>query len=404
MTVQSRGPLARVVAIENGVAHLSLVNGGRATVSPVDPNTIAIGDIFYVDEGADRIDRAPAEVWPEATRLGVVQYLHESHVVLHADHQSVMVSPPSFEVRVGNTVKFGEVAGILAIVSETPLPIPSLDIDELVDVSKYRVSLDDIDDVIDDFIGSESTKRRVRHVVDLPLERPELFTAIGAGAITGALFYGPPGTGKTMLARIIAKKANVPLFVVRGPEVDSKYVGTAERTLRTIFESAKSLPRAIIVLDELDAIAPARGANVHRSDNKIVATLLALMDGVVSKGDIFVIGTTNLPESLDTALLRSSRFHWQIEFPLLDEAQRLRLLERAASTIRIGKRVDLARLAAGTHGWSGDDINGIWREAQVLAVSDGRASINSEDAFEGLARLEKQRQNRQMNGGARRDV
>jgi transitional endoplasmic reticulum ATPase len=354
-----QGSLARVVAIEKDIVHLALANGSRATATPAGQLGLVVGDIAYIDTSGSSLTKAPQSVWPEAAQIGVVIYADDQQVILHSDHRSVIVASPTYSLTIGSTVKFAEVSGIQAVLSDTPLSIPSLDYDELVDISKYRVPLSKITDTLDAFIGSELTKRRAKQIVELPLKHPELFKSIGAGKINGALFYGPSGTGKTMLARIIAKNLGAELFVVRGPEVDSKWVGTSERTLRAIFDEARRHPRAIIVLDELDALAPRRGPNTHHSDNKVVATLLSLLDGVASDGDAFVIGTTNLPQSVDTALLRSSRFHWQIEFPLPDERERLGLLSSAASRISVGDDIDLASAVENTAGWSGDDINGI---------------------------------------------
>jgi transitional endoplasmic reticulum ATPase len=394
VSVKKAGLLARVSAIEDGTIHLRLANGSDATVGPASEIALRVGDVAYVDVEANTITPAPRSVWPESVVLGVVQHVGKDSVVLYSDHRSVIVDLPSFELKVGFTVRFAEVRGIEEVISDVPLGVPSLDIDELVDVSKFRVPASELTDTMADFVGSTMTKRRVRSVVEFPLTRAKLFASIKADKIAGALFYGPPGTGKTMLARIIAKSVGAPLYVIRGSEVSTKWVGSSEQKLRAIFDDARKQPSAIIVLDELDALAPVRGMDTHHHDAKLVSTLLAELDGVTHEGDVFVIGTTNLPQSIDPALLRSSRFHWQIEFPLPNDAERLELLGSKGSHLRLNSDVNMQELVGPTKGWSGDDINGIWREAALLAVADDRGEIRNEDVAEAVRRLTRQHKSR----------
>ena len=150
--------------------------------------------------------------------------------------------------------------------------------------------------------------RRVREMIELPLRFPQVFERLGIQPPKGVLLYGPPGTGKTVIARAVANETDAWFTHISGPEIIGKFYGESEERLRNIFEEAQSRSPSIIFIDEIDAIAPKREdmGGEKQVERRVVAQLLALMDGLESRGQIVVIGATNIPNSLDPAL-RSSK-------------------------------------------------------------------------------------------------
>jgi SpoVK/Ycf46/Vps4 family AAA+-type ATPase len=158
----------------------------------------------------------------------------------------------------------------------------------------------------DDVGGLEHAKRELLDVIRLPLERPELF-ASGVRQRSGVLMYGPPGTGKTFLAKAVATECGLAFLSVKGPELLNMYVGESERNVRAVFDKAREASPCVIFFDELDALAPNRGGGGGVMD-RVVAQLLAELDGMQTNQKLFVIGATNRPDLLDAALLRPGRF------------------------------------------------------------------------------------------------
>lgn len=158
----------------------------------------------------------------------------------------------------------------------------------------------------------------IREMVEVPLTRPELYTHFAMTPPRGLLLYGPPGTGKTLLAHTIASSLGVPAFSIAGASLSSPYHGETEASLRAVFEQAKAASPAIIVLDEVDALAPKR-EDAGEVEKRVVAELLTLMDGLQSKSggedkvQIMVIACTNRPNAIDAALRRPGRFDKEIE-------------------------------------------------------------------------------------------
>ena len=167
----------------------------------------------------------------------------------------------------------------------------------------------------EDIGGLSRQVRRVREMIELPLMHPEVFLHLGIEAPKGVLLYGPPGTGKTLIARAVAHEVGVQFFHVNGPEIIDKLYGQSEAHLRNMFKEAEAAAPAIIFIDEIDAIAPKRGAlsGDRQVERRVVAQLLALMDGLKARGQITVIAATNMPDELDPALRRPGRFDREIE-------------------------------------------------------------------------------------------
>ncbi|KSW11519.1 AAA family ATPase [Pyrodictium occultum] len=220
----------------------------------------------------------------------------------------------------------------------------------------------------EDIGGMKDIIQRVRELVELPLKHPEIFKRLGIEPPKGVLLYGPPGVGKTLLAKAIANETNAYFIAINGPEIMSKYYGESEQRLREIFEEAKKHAPSIIFIDEIDAIAPKRDEVVGEVERRVVAQLLALMDGLESRGDVIVIAATNRPNALDPALRRPGRFDREIEIPLPDKQGRLEILQIHTRSMPLAEDVDLERIAEMTRGYSGADLAALVREAAMHAL------------------------------------
>jgi len=220
----------------------------------------------------------------------------------------------------------------------------------------------------EDVGGLRPQLQRIREIIELPLRYPQMFDRLGIAAPKGVLLYGPPGTGKTLIARTIASEAHAKFFSVSGPEIVHKFYGESEAHLRKIFEEAGRQGPSIIFLDEIDSIAPRRERVSGEVEKRVVAQLLALMDGLARRQNVIVIAATNLPDSLDPALRRPGRFDREIEIPVPDRAGRAEILEIHAHGMPLSAEVSLASFAARTHGFVGADLEALCREAAMRCL------------------------------------
>ena len=222
----------------------------------------------------------------------------------------------------------------------------------------------------EDIGGLHREVARVREIIELPLKYPEVFAHLGIDAPKGVLLYGPPGTGKTLIARAIAHEANVHFIHVNGPEIIDKFYGASEAQLRKMFDEAERNAPAIIFIDEIDAIAPKREemSGDRQVERRVVAQLLALMDGLELRGQVVIIAATNIPDALDPALRRPGRFDREIEIGIPDREGRREALEIHSRGMPLADAVDLERLAGITHGFVGADLAALCREAAMSAL------------------------------------
>jgi transitional endoplasmic reticulum ATPase len=216
--------------------------------------------------------------------------------------------------------------------------------------------------------GLENELRLVREMVELPLRYAEVFEKLGIEAPKGVLLYGPPGTGKTLIARAIASETKLHFIRVNGPEIIHKFYGESEARLREIFEEASLKAPSVIFIDEIDAIAPKRAEVLGDVEKRVVAQLLALMDGMVSRGHVIVIGATNIPEVIDPALRRPGRFDREVVIPVPNVEGRRAILKIHSSRMPLAPDVDLDRLASITHAFVGADIEALCKEAGMVAL------------------------------------
>ncbi len=233
----------------------------------------------------------------------------------------------------------------------------------------------------EDVGGLHQELSRIREMVELPLKHPELFERLGIEPPRGVLLYGPPGSGKTLIAKAVANETDASFFHVSGPEIIHKFYGESEAHLRAIFEKARAQAPSIIFIDEIDAIATKREEvrGDQAVERRVVAQLLALMDGLESRGQVVVIGATNLPDVLDPALRRPGRFDREIEIDAPDRAGRLGILEIHTRGMPLAPDVSLDRLAETTHGFVGADLAALGREAAMAALRRAMPRFRLED-------------------------
>ena len=269
------------------------------------------------------------------------------------DEISVMILGNSMDFKINktspkNVVKIDR-STTLSILTET-----SVD-------KKLRVTYEEVG-------GLQAEVKAMREIVELPLRHPELFSRLGVESHSGILLYGPPGCGKTLIAKVLASESEANMYSINGPEIMNKYYGETEARLRDIFKEAKDNSPSIIFIDEIDAIAPKREEAYGDVEKRVVAQLLALMDGLTDRGNVIVLGATNRPDSVDPALRRPGRFDREVEISVPNEDGRLEVLQIHTRGMPISDEVDLKELAAELHGYTGADIKSLCRESAMKAI------------------------------------
>jgi transitional endoplasmic reticulum ATPase len=216
--------------------------------------------------------------------------------------------------------------------------------------------------------GMKEQIKRLREIVELPMRHPEVFARLGIEPHSGILMYGSPGCGKTLIAKALASESEANFFIINGPEIMNKYYGETEARLRDIFKEARESAPSIIFIDEIDAIAPKREEAFGDVEKRVVAQLLALMDGMSERGQVIVLGATNRSESLDPALRRPGRFDREIEIGVPNVEGRLEILQIHTRGMPLSEDIDLQELAARFHGYTGADIKALCREAAMKSL------------------------------------
>jgi len=230
----------------------------------------------------------------------------------------------------------------------------------------------------DDIAGNEEAKRDMREIVDF-LKTPEKFRSYGITVPRGIILYGPPGTGKTLLAKALAGTANVNFIATSGSDFMEKYVGVGASRVRDLFKKARENAPAIIFIDEIDAIAKARGLNTHDERDQTLNQILAEMDGFKTNENVIVIAATNRIEVLDKAILRAGRFDRHIYIPLPDIKTRYEILKIHARNKPLAPNIDLMQIARTCLYMSGADLANLLNEAGIYAVRNNHPYITQDD-------------------------
>ena len=236
----------------------------------------------------------------------------------------------------------------------------------------------------DDVGGLSNVKDAVMETIQLPLERPELFSE-GMKKRSGILFYGPPGTGKTLFAKAIATEFSLNFFSVKGPELLNMYIGESEANVRRVFQKARDARPCVVFFDELDSVAPKRGNQgdsggvMDRIVSQLLAELDGMSDGKVPSGGVFVIGATNRPDLLDQALLRPGRFDKMLYLGIADtHDKQLTILEALTRKFISHPDLSLRRVAGRLpFTYTGADLYALCSDAMLKAIIRQAAAVDT---------------------------
>ena len=224
--------------------------------------------------------------------------------------------------------------------------------------------------------GADKAIQLMRELVELPLRFPELWTTAGVPTPKGVLLHGPPGCGKTLIANALVEETGAHVVVVNGPEIMARKGGESEANLRQAFEEAIEKAPSIIFMDELDSIAPKRDQAQGETEKRVVSQLLTLMDSLKPSSNVMVIGATNRPNVIETALRRPGRFDRELEIPIPDEDGRLEILKIKTKDMKIDPDVDLFQIARDTHGYVGADLQQVTLEAALQCIRSNIANMD----------------------------
>jgi len=243
----------------------------------------------------------------------------------------------------------------------------------------------------EDIGGLEEQMNEVRETVEMPLERPEMFTDVGITPPSGVLLYGPPGTGKTLLAKAVANQTDATFIKMAGSELVHKFIGEGAKLVRDLFQVARDNEPAVLFIDEIDAIAATRTDSKTSGDAEVQRTMMQLlseMDGFEERGDVRIIAATNRFDMLDRAILRPGRFDRLIEVPKPDSEGREIIFEIHTRGMNVDDDVDFAALAAEATEASGADVKAICTEAGMFAIRDDRTEVYQQDFRDAWEKLQ----------------
>ncbi|MFB3764786.1 MAG: CDC48 family AAA ATPase [Methanotrichaceae archaeon] len=302
-------------------------------------------------------------------------------VVMAPTRQIRLIGGPQYLLRMlaGRPVIKGEMLRVeminntlsLAVVSTIPSGPVLITPDTIINITREtleEVSLNVREISYEDIGGLAREIREIREMIEVPLRHPELFSKLGINPPRGVLLHGPPGTGKTLIARAVASETDANFISISGPEIVSKFYGESEHRLRQIFEEAQKAAPSIIFIDEIDSIAPKREEVSGDMERRVVAQLLALMDGLSSRGELIVIAATNRPNALDSALRRGGRFDREIEVGIPNKNGRLEILYVHTRGMPLDESLDLKEIAEMTHGFVGADLYALCKEAAMRTL------------------------------------
>jgi len=355
------GPSAPVIGSE-AVIHLDPVtmrNAGtflfnKVIVQKADPRPAE--EIIFIPEKSHLFQEEQKRILRERLQDGLVLAGNQIPISWAGDHKEILLVQAT---RPEGPIRIGPQTSLIFQEKKAELSEPSV------------VTYQDIGGLIREI-------ERIREIVELPLQFPEIFTRLGVEAPKGILLHGPPGSGKTLIARAVAQETQANFFHINGPEIMQRHYGESEEKLRSIFEKAQKNAPAIIFLDEIDALAPRREKTEGEVEKRIVAQLLALMDGLQSRGQVVVMGATNIPNALDPALRRPGRFDREIAIQVPDERGRREILGIHSRDMPLMADINLETWGKKTHGFVGADLKALCQEAGLHALRRIRPELELE--------------------------
>ncbi|ADI73914.1 AAA family ATPase, CDC48 subfamily [Methanohalobium evestigatum Z-7303] len=372
-----RESMQKLGAVSGDIIEIRSKKQGYAVIQPfyendtakdvirIDGNTrsntgVGIDDIVVVSKiqakTADKVTLAPAKPVHFVKGAQYLSRMLEGRPVTRGEWVRVeTVNEPLYFVVV--SIK---PAGPAVVTNDTSIRLKDESVDSEGETTE-RITYEDIG-------GLKREIGLVREMIELPLRHPELFQKLGIEPPKGVMVYGPSGTGKTLIAKAVAYETDANFISLSGPEIMSKYYGESEEKLREIFEEAENDAPSIIFIDEIDSIAPKRGEVSGEVEQRIVAQLLSLMDGLKSRGEVIVIAATNRPSSVDEALRRGGRFDREIEIEIPDRDARLEILKVHTRGMPFDNDIVLDELADITHGFVGADLASLCKEAAMRAL------------------------------------
>lgn len=400
---------------DSGELVIGLIDGSWHGVVQDSVGDAHAGDVVRVEPLAYGSDEYEAvEVvkkggWEYGNRVAVVKQLFEDAVMVRTEDQLISIDRPEADLDEGYTIELTRATTFRRILDIEPAEMgTSTEVnvnfpgDQQDEDNSSLFQPERIEDVsLDDVVGLRSAKERLEEAISLPIEKPEKVDVFDLDERFGILLYGLPGTGKTMLAKAAANEWGLSdlFFHIGGPEIVSKYYGESERQIRRVFDAAERKAAeeekpAVVFIDELDSIVPRRD-RADETERRIVAQFLSELDGLEDRGDIIVIGATNLIEVIDPAVRRPGRFDEEIEVTLPDREERIEILHVHSANMPIADDIELEQIAEQTEGWSGADLKSIVKKAGYIAVKDDRPEVSHEDLIIALERYNTQRQEKQ---------
>lgn len=414
----------RDLALVNEIADndnliVGFLDGAGQDTVPDDTGEAEVGDIVAIEEinysGEKAVEVVKKGGYDRGKSVGVVEAVFDDKLAVRTENGLIEIGRPDKTVEEGYTIALTPSQSFGGLIGEEPVeiePKPDLEVDAINlnlgsdDEDKEEETEEDgvykpenIGEVsFDDVIGLQNAKDRLTEAVSLPMEKPGEMERFDLEGRFGILFYGPPGTGKTMLAKAAANEwgSSDSFFHIGGPEVVSKYYGESERQIRNVFNAGKKKADeedepAVVFIDEIDSVVPRRD-RADETERRIVAQFLSELDGLEDRGDIVVIGATNLIEVIDPAVRRPGRFDEEIEFTLPDTGERREILEVHSNDMPVSSSVDFQDIAERTRGWSGADLESIVKKAGLIAVKEDRPEVHHEDFVIALERFDEQRE------------
>ncbi|WP_458186283.1 ATP-binding protein [Haladaptatus sp. NG-WS-4] len=391
---------ATVIQIETVEGERYLVaergTGGIIVTEYPEDRSPQVGDAVFLNGHDEFVEIAESGGIGRGNSLGVVETTVGDRIVINTGVSLITVENPlDLEIKNGYTVEYTNAGTIREVVDKSPIRAistsgPETDIGDF--IASLRVPSNELGVGFDDYGGMTDELYDVQQRIEVLLNKREELQAVGNEVRLGAVFYGPPGTGKTHFARILAAESDATFYRIRGPEIVTQLVGETEEILRALFKDASQHEPSIIFFDEVDSLGGERGTGQNQQfGNRVVAQLLALMDGVDQENDgLLIIGSTNRIEDMDDALLRPGRLDWKVAFKEPSQEGRVEIFDALRTRYTVDEGVSSDQIAAITEGWSGADLEALLDEASIVCVDDGRDEITMMDLMISHERVNRQ--------------